>query len=42
MDALHDGGDVLVEVVEVGDDLDEAQIDEGVSAPDDAVADFFF
>ena len=36
MNPFDDGGNVLVEVVEIGDYLDEAEIDEGVAAPNDA------
>lgn len=39
MDALDYGGYSLVEVVEVGDELDEAEVDEGILAPHDAAVD---
>ena len=41
MNPFENRGDVAVEVVEVGDELDEADIDEGVSAADDAAVDLF-
>lgn len=40
VDSLDDGGDVFVEVVEVGDYFYEAEIDEGVTTADDTAVNF--